>query len=52
MSLFQDVTAVPFVVIIPVLGTAATGTGVLAGALGWAFAKAALARADLSAGTW
>jgi monovalent cation:H+ antiporter-2, CPA2 family len=43
LSLFQDVTAVPFVVIIPVLGTAAAGAGVLAGALGWAFAKAALA---------
>jgi monovalent cation:H+ antiporter-2, CPA2 family len=42
MSVFQDVTAVPFLVIIPVLGTAA-GAPVLAGALGWAFAKAVLA---------
>lgn len=42
MSVFQDVTAVPFVVVIPVLGTAA-GAGVLATALGWALAKAILA---------
>lgn len=42
MSVFQDVTAVPFVVIIPVLGTAA-GAGALAGALGWALLKAAVA---------
>jgi monovalent cation:H+ antiporter-2, CPA2 family len=39
MSVFQDVTAVPFLVIIPVLG-AAVGAEVLAGAVGWAIAKA------------
>ncbi len=43
MSVFQDVTAVPFVVIIPVLGMAAADVGDLAGALGWAFVKAAIA---------
>ena len=42
MSVFQDVTAVPFLVIIPVLGLS-VGVDVLAGALGWAFAKAVLA---------
>lgn len=42
MSVFQDVTAVPFVVVIPVLASAA-GAGVLAGALGIAMAKAMLA---------
>ncbi len=42
MSVFQDVTAVPFVVIIPVLGTAA-GASALAGALGLTLAKAAAA---------
>ena len=42
MSVFQDVTAVPFIVVIPVLGMAA-GAAALAGALGWAMAKAALA---------
>lgn len=42
MSVFQDVTAVPFVVIIPVLG-AGVGAAALAGALGWAMAKAVLA---------
>jgi len=42
MSVFQDVTAVPFVVIIPVLGMAA-GAELLLGALGWALAKALLA---------
>jgi CPA2 family monovalent cation:H+ antiporter-2 len=42
MSVFQDVTAVPFLVVIPVLGTAA-GVGLLAGALGLAIAKALLA---------
>jgi len=41
MSVFQDVTAVPFLVIIPVLGMA-VGADVLAGALGWAIAKAVL----------
>jgi len=39
MSVFQDVTAVPFLVIIPVLGMAA-GAEVLAAALGWAIIKA------------
>ncbi len=44
MSVFQDVTAVPFVVIIPVLGAAGgAGAWAMAGALGWAFAKAGLA---------
>ena len=42
MSVFQDVTAVPFVVIIPVLGVAA-GVWEITGSLGWALAKAALA---------
>jgi CPA2 family monovalent cation:H+ antiporter-2 len=42
MSVFQDITAVPFVVVIPVLGLAA-GAGVIAGELAWAMAKAALA---------
>ncbi|ACE82850.1 monovalent cation:proton antiporter family protein [Cellvibrio japonicus] len=42
MSVFQDVTAVPFVVVIPVLGAAA-GADVLANTLGWAMAKAVLA---------
>ncbi|HMM53767.1 MAG TPA: cation:proton antiporter [Candidatus Desulfobacillus sp.] len=44
MSVFQDVTAVPFVVIIPVLGGAA-GAGALAGALGLTLARAVLALA-------
>ena len=43
MSVFQDVTAVPFVVVIPVLAMANTEIVVLAGSLGMAFAKAALA---------
>jgi len=42
MSVFQDVTAVPFLVVIPVLGVAA-GADVLAGALGWAVTKALVA---------
>src|SRR5690606_1664851 len=42
MSVFQDVTAVPFIVVIPVLGAAA-GASVVAGLLGTALAKAALA---------
>ncbi len=42
MSVFQDVTAVPFLVIIPVLG-ASVAADVLAGALGWALAQAVLA---------
>ena len=41
MSVFQDVTAVPFVVVIPVLATA--GAAALGGALALALAKAALA---------
>lgn len=52
MSVFQDVTAVPFLVIIPVLGTS-VAAGVLAGTLGWALAKAALAFALVFiAGRW
>ncbi len=52
MSVFQDVTAVPFIVIIPVLGMAVTADA-LAGALGWAFAKAILAFAIVFvAGRW
>jgi len=52
MSVFQDVTAVPFLVIIPVLG-ASVAAGVLAGTLGWALAKAALAFALVFiAGRW
>ena len=43
LSVFQDVTAVPFVVIIPVLGAATATVGSLAVALGWAFAKATVA---------
>jgi CPA2 family monovalent cation:H+ antiporter-2 len=42
MSVFQDVTAVPFLVVIPVLGMA-VGADVLAGAVGWAIAKAVVA---------
>lgn len=42
MSVFQDVTAVPFLVVIPVLG-AATGAAALGGALGLALAKGCLA---------
>jgi len=42
LSVFQDVTAVPFVVVIPVLGAAGAGADIL-GSLGLAFAKAALA---------
>ncbi|SFE37248.1 cation:proton antiporter [Nitrosomonas sp. Nm166] len=42
MSVFQDVTAVPFLVIIPVLSVS-VGTDVLVGALGWAFTKAVIA---------
>lgn len=41
MSVFQDVTAVPFVVVIPVLAAASAAS--LGGALAWALAKAALA---------
>jgi len=42
MSVFQDVTAVPFLVVIPVLGMA-VGADVLASSLGWAIAKGLLA---------
>lgn len=42
MSVFQDVTAVPFMVIIPVLAVAAD-PGIIASNLGMALAKAALA---------
>lgn len=42
MSVFQDVTAVPFLVVIPVLGVAGGGD-LLVGALGSAVAKAVLA---------
>lgn len=42
ISVFQDVTAVPFLILIPVLGTAA-GMDELAGELAWAMAKAAVA---------
>lgn len=42
MSVFQDVTAVPFLVVIPVLGMSVTAD-VLAGTLGLALAKAVLA---------
>ncbi|MBX3629164.1 MAG: cation:proton antiporter [Nitrosomonas sp.] len=52
MSVFQDVTAVPFIVVIPVLGVA-VGAEVLAGTLGWALAKAAVAFALVYfAGRW
>ena len=52
MSVFQDVTAVPFLVVIPVLGVAVTA-GVLAGSLGLALAKAVLAFALVFfAGRW
>lgn len=52
MSVFQDVTAVPFLVIIPVLGMSVTA-GVLAGSLGLALAKAVLAFALVFlAGRW
>lgn len=52
MSVFQDVTAVPFLVIIPVLGTA-VAVDVLAGTLGWALTKAVFAFALVFfAGRW
>ena len=52
ISVFQDVTAVPFLVVIPVLG-AANGMGILAGELGWAMAKAVAAFALVFyAGRW
>lgn len=52
MSVFQDVTAVPFLVVIPVLGTA-TAANVLAATLAWALAKAIVAFALVYfAGRW
>ncbi|WP_295400456.1 cation:proton antiporter [uncultured Thiocystis sp.] len=52
MSVFQDVTAVPLLVLIPVLGLS-VAADVLAGALGWALAKAVLAFALVFfAGRW
>ncbi len=52
MSVFQDVTAVPFVVVIPVLGGAATA-GALGSTLALALAKAVLALAlVLAGGRW
>ena len=52
MSVFQDVTAVPFLVVIPVLGVAA-GIEALPGALAWALGKAVVAFAlVLLAGRW
>ncbi len=52
MSVFQDVTAVPFIVIIPVLG-ASVAASVLAQSLGLALAKAVLAFALVfAAGRW
>jgi len=51
MSVFQDVTAVPFLIIIPALGLAAAGS--LAEPLGWALVKALLAFALVYlAGRW
>jgi len=52
MSVFQDVTAVPFVVVIPALAYA-VGADALAASLGWALAKAVLAFAIVFvAGRW
>jgi CPA2 family monovalent cation:H+ antiporter-2 len=52
MSVFQDVTAVPFLVVIPVLGMAVSALA-LAGALGLAMVKAVLAFVLLFlAGRW
>lgn len=52
MSVFQDVTAVPFVVVIPVLGLTVVADGV-ALSLGWAVVKAALALGGVYlAGRW
>lgn len=52
LSVFQDVTAVPFVIVIPVLGMA-VGVEALAASLGWALAKAVLAFALVFlAGRW
>ncbi|MCO6428535.1 MAG: cation:proton antiporter [Nitrosomonas communis] len=43
MSIFQDVTAVPFLIVIPALSAATIGIGALVSSLGIAFAKAVLA---------
>ncbi|WP_431065597.1 cation:proton antiporter [Methylotuvimicrobium sp.] len=43
MSVFQDVTAVPLIVVIPVLGVLDGDAGVLFESLGWAMAKAIVA---------
>jgi CPA2 family monovalent cation:H+ antiporter-2 len=52
MSVFQDVTAVPFVVVIPVLGASASAAA-LGGTLGLALAKAVFAFALVfAAGRW
>lgn len=52
MSVFQDVTAVPFLVVIPVLSLS-VGVTALAGALGWAMVKAMFAFALVFfAGRW
>ena len=52
LSVFQDVTAVPFVIVIPVLGVA-VGVEALGASLGWALAKAVLAFALVFlAGRW
>lgn len=52
MSVFQDVTAVPFLVVIPVLGMAA-GADMLVANLGWAILKAVVAFALVFfAGRW
>ncbi len=52
VSVFQDVTAVPFLVVIPVLGMTVSA-GALAGLLGWALAKAVFAFALVFfAGRW
>lgn len=52
ISVFQDVTAVPFLVVMPVLGAAA-GMDMLAGELGWAMVKAVAAFAGVFyAGRW
>jgi CPA2 family monovalent cation:H+ antiporter-2 len=52
MSVFQDLTAVPFVIVIPVLGVAATGVTLWTD-LGFAIVKAAAAVAVvLIAGRW
>ena len=52
MSVFQDVMAVPFLVVVPVLG-GTVGAAALLGMLGWAIAKAILAFAAVFfAGRW